>query len=114
MTDYVIAGINALGDEGAQNWVNHMVEYGQNRFYSDEIFLEAPIYNERLVSKEDFEADWVGSLGGYYFETLGIEGDSLLEVTINNSYEFGSFFYVCEDGRILIPWDGVFFIAERR
>ena len=52
--------------------------------------------------------------GGYTFEDLGIEGDSLLEVTISNSYEFGNTFYVCGEGRILIRHpQGIFFIAER-
>ena len=115
ITDYVIAGVTAMGPDEAENWINYSVEYGPNGFNSNGVLLEDPVYNERLVGKEEFETGWVGSGGGYYFTTLGIEGDSVLEVTIDNSDEFGRFFYVLDDGKILIHHpDGVFFIAERR
>lgn len=114
VTDYVMEGVNALGDEGAKNWINHTVEYGQDRFASNEAILEDPVYNEAFVGKEEFEVSWRGSGGGYSFDILGIGENSLLEVTIDNYYEFGNLFYVRDDGKILIPWYGVFFIAERR
>lgn len=113
VTDYVYGGIYSVEAE-PQNWINHTVEYDLNRFSSDGILMEDPVYSENLVSKEEFETGWHGSGGGYYFATLGIEGDSLLEVTIDNIDEFGHWFYVSDDDRILIPWKGLIFIAERR
>lgn len=113
VTDYVFGGIYSVEVE-PQNWINHTVEYDLNRFSSDGILMENPVYSENLVSKEEFETSWHGSGGGYYFATLGIEGDSLLEVTIDNIDEFGHWFYVSDDDRILIPWKGLIFIAERR
>ena len=113
VTDYVFGGIYSVEVE-PQNWINYTVEYDLNRFSSGGILVEDPVYSENLVSKEEFETGWHGSGGGYYFATLGIEGDSLLEVTIDNIDEFGHWFYVSDDDRILIPWEGLIFIAERR
>lgn len=113
VTDYVFGGIYSVEAE-PQNWINYTVEYDLNRFSSGGILVEDPVYSENLVSKEEFETGWHGSGGGYYFATLGIEGDSLLEVTIDNIDEFGHWFYVSDDDRILIPWKGLIFIAERR
>lgn len=113
VTDYVFGGIYSVEAE-PQNWINYTVEYDLNKFSSDGILMENPVYSENLVSKEEFETGWHGSGGGYYFATLGIEGDSVLEVTIDNSDEFGHWFYVSDDDRILIPWKGLIFIAERR
>lgn len=125
VTDFVYGGVDALGAE-APDWVGYMVAYDQNEFDSNGATLENPIYHTTVVSKEEFEAGWRGSGGGYTFDMLGIEGDSLTEVRIEGSSStgvgiensldlaFGSHFYVREDGALLLLHPGgVFFLAER-
>ena len=114
VTDFVIKGVTAMGSNEAEGRMSCLLEYSLDEFNCEGIHLEGPVYEERILSRDDFEAYYSGSGGGYTFEALGIEGDSLLEVTISNSYEFGNTFYVCGEGRILIHHpQGVFFIAQR-
>ena len=113
-TDFIIRGVTAMGSREAEGLMSCLLKYSPNEFDCEGIHLESPVYEERIMNREDFETYYSGSGGGYTFEDLGIQGDSLLEVTISNSYEFGNTFYVCGDGRILIHHpQGVFFIAER-
>ena len=112
--DYIIRGVTAIGNDEAEGLMWALVEYDPDEFNSDGILLEAPVYKETLRSKEDFAAMYSGSGGGCTFETFGIEGNSLLEVTIENSTKLGNTFYVWDDNRILIYYPGgAFLIAER-
>ena len=112
--DYIIRGVTAIGNDEAEGLMMCLMEYGPDEFNSDGILLEAPTYKETLVSREEFAALHSGSGGGCTFETFGIEGDSLLEVTIDNSSELGNTFYVWDANRILIYHPGgAFLIAER-
>ena len=114
VTDYIIRGVTAIGDEEAEGLMMCLMEYSPDKFNSDGILLEAPAYRENLVSREEFATLYRGSGGGCTFETFGIEGDSLLEVTIENSTELGNTFYVWDANRILIYHPGgAFLIAER-
>ena len=112
--DYIIRGVTAIGNDEAEGLMMCLMEYGPDEFNSDGILLEAPTYKETLVSRDEFAAMYSGSGGGCTFETFGIEGDSLLEVTIENSAELGNTFYVWDENRILIHHPGgAFLIAER-
>lgn len=112
--DYIIRGVTAIGNDEAEGLMMCLMEYGPDEFNSDGILLEAPAYKETLVSRDEFAAMHSGSGGGCTFETFGIEGDSLLEVTIENSAELGNTFYVWDENRILIHHPGgAFLIAER-
>ena len=112
--DYILRGVTAIGDDEAEGLMWALVEYSPDEFNSDGILLEAPAYKETLRSRDEFAAMYSGSGGGYTFEAFGIEGDSLLEVTIDNSFELGNTFYVCDENRILIHYPGgAFLIAER-
>ena len=112
--DYIIRGVTAIGNDEAEGLMWALVEYGPDEFNSDGILVEAPAYKETLVSREEFAAMYSGSGGGCTFETFGIEGDSLLEVTIENSAELGNTFYVWDEDRILIYYPGgAFLMAER-
>ena len=112
--DYIIRGVTAIGNDEAEGLMMCLMEYDPDEFNSDGILLEAPTYRETLVSREEFTAMYSGSGGGCTFETFGIEGDSLLEVTIDNSTELGNTFYVWDENRILIHHlGGAFLIAER-
>ena len=114
VTDFIIRGINAIEVDEAEGMMSCLVEYSPDAFNSDGTLLEAPEYREVLVSREEFDTLYRGSGGGYTFETFGIEGDSLLEVTVGNSDAFGYTFYVLDGNRILIYHPGnVFFLAER-
>ena len=112
--DYIIRGVTAIGNDEAEGLMCLLVEYSPDEFNSEGILLEAPTYKETLVSREEFAAMYSGSGGGCTFETFGIEGDSLPEVTIENSTELGNTFYVWDENRILIYHPGgAFLIAER-
>lgn len=112
--DYIIRGVTAIGNDEAEGMMWALVEYGADEFNSDGIILEAPVYKETFVGREEFATLYSGSGGGCTFETFGIEGDLLLEVTIDNSSELGNTFYVWDDDRILIHHPGgAFLIAER-
>lgn len=112
--DFIIRGVTAIGNDEAEGLMCALVEYGPDEFNSDGILLEAPAYRETLVSREEFAAMYSGSGGGCTFETFEIEGDSLLEVTIENSTNLGNTFYVWDENRILIYYPGgAFLIAER-
>ena len=114
VTDFIFRGVNAIGVDEAEGMMSCLVEYSPDAFNSDGTLLEAPEYREALVSREEFDTLYRGSGGGYTFETFGIEGDSLLEVTVDNSDAFGYTFYVLDGNRILIYHPGnVFFLAER-
>ena len=114
VTDFIFRGVNAIGIDEAEGMMSCLMEYSPDAFNSDGILLEAPEYTETLVSKEEFSTLYSGSGGGYTFETFGIEGASLLEVTVDNSDKFGNKFFVWDENRILIYHPGnVFFIAER-
>ena len=112
--DYIIRGVTAIGNDEAEGLMWALVEYGPDEFDSDGILLEAPAYRETLVSREEFAAMYSGSGGGCTFETFGIEEDSVLEVTVENSTKLGNTFYVWDENRILIYYPGgAFLIAER-
>lgn len=112
--DYIIRGVTAIGNDEAEGLMWALVEYSPDEFNSDGILLEAPVYKETIVSREEFAAMYSGSGGGCTFETFEIEGDSLLEVTIENSTYLGNTFYVWDENRILIYYPGgAFLIAER-
>ena len=112
--DYIIRGVTAIGSDEAEGLMWAMVEYSPDEFNSDGILLEAPVYKETIVNREEFAAMYSGSGGGCTFETFKIEGDSLLEVTIENSTKLGNTFYVWDENRILIYYPGgAFLIAER-
>ena len=112
--DYIIRGVTTIGNDEAEGLMMCLMEYSPDEFNSDGILLEAPAYRENLVSREEFATLYRGSGGGCTFETFGIEGDSLLEVTIDNSFELGNTFYVWDENRILIHHPGgAFLIAER-
>lgn len=112
--DYVIRGVTAIGNDEAEGLMLALVEYGADEFNSDGILLEAPAYKETVVGRDEFAAMYSGSGGGCTFETFGIEGDSLPQVTIENSTELGNTFYVWDEDRILIYYPGgAFLIAER-
>lgn len=113
VTDYVTLGIGALSSDEMLGWMGCLLEYDQDRVSFEDAILENPQYIETIVSREEFETSFRGSGGGYTFEALGIQGDSLLYVEIGDSYAFGSSFYVCDKNSILILLDGVFFKAER-
>lgn len=110
VTDYYPQGISALSIEDMDSMLGRSCIYRQERFVSGENVLEQPVYKEESVSKEDFAAGFNQRIT---FETLDITGDFVLAISVENSYDFGSSFYMDEEGNILIYYEGVFFKTGR-
>ena len=110
VTQYYAAYITALSREEMDARIGTEYEYGAEVFISDGQQLDAPQYSESEVQKADFEADYQGQLT---FEQLGITTDTIKQISIDNSYDCGSTYFIKDDNTILILYEGVFFEAVR-
>lgn len=110
VTQYYAAYITALSREEMDARIGTEYEYGAEVFISDGQQLDAPQYSESEVQKADFEMDYQGQLT---FEQLGITTDTIKQISIDNSYDCGSTYFIKDDNTILILYEGVFFEAVR-
>ncbi len=110
VTQYYAAYITALSREEMDARIGTEYEYGAEVFISDGQQLDAPQYSESEVQKADFETDYQGQLT---FEQLGITTDTIKQISIDNSYDCGSTYFIKDDNTILILYEGVFFEAVR-
>lgn len=110
VTKYYMPGINALSMEEAKGYIGKVCEYSEDTFTSDGAVTYQPDYQEFEETSDDFLTNY----GGITLSSIGITADSVKWVNINNSFDFGSSFYVKDDNTILISMDGVFFEAVKQ
>lgn len=110
VTQYYAAYITALSTEEMNAQIGTECEYGADTFISGGKKLDSPQYSESEETKADFEADYQGQPT---FELMGITVDAVKQISIDNSYDFGSMFYVKDDNTIIIIYEGGFFEAVR-
>ncbi len=110
VTQYYAAYITALSTEEMNAQIGTECEYGADTFISGGKELDSPQYSESEEKKADFEADYQGQPT---FEIMGITADAVKQISIDNSYDFGSMFYVKDANTIIIIYEGVFFEAVR-
>lgn len=110
VTAYYIPGISAMSSEDAEGYIGKTCEYSEDVFNGDGEVTDGPDYQEFECSAADFSASYKGAA----FESVGIAGDSVKQVNVSNSYDFGCNFYVKDANTILITQDGAFFEAVRQ
>ena len=111
IVDFLAPGITALSTDDMEGYIYLPLTYLDDSFQSENIALEDPIYTESVITKEDFADSYQNQVT---FEYLNIAADSIVSVSISNSAEFGSTFYVADENTLYIPFDGAFFKASRQ
>ncbi len=111
IVDFLAPGITALSTGDMEGYIYLPLTYSDDLFQSEDITLEDPTYTESVITKEDFAASYQNQVT---FEYLNIAADSIVSVSISNSAEFGSTFYVADENTLYIPFDGAFFKASRQ
>jgi len=110
VTAYYIPGISAMSAEDAEGYIGKTCEYSEDVFNGDGEVTDGPDYQEFECTAADFSASYKGAA----FEAVGITTDSVKQVNVSNSYDFGCNFYVKDANTILITQDGAFFEAVRQ
>ena len=110
VTVYYAPYITAITTEEMNALIGAECEYGLDAFISKGNKLDSPQYSEGVETKADFEADWENQIT---FETLGITADTVKQISVDNSYDFGSTFYIRDANTIMILYEGVFFEAVK-
>lgn len=114
VTQYYAPYITAITTEEMNTLIGAECEYGPDVFISRGNDLVSPHYSESEETKADFEAAWKNQIT---FELLGIKADTIKQIFIDNAndntYDFGSMFYIRDNNTIMIMYEGVFFEAIR-
>lgn len=110
VTEYYAPYITAIATEEMNALIGAECEYGLDAFISQGNKLDSPQYSEGEETKADFEAGWENQIT---FETLGITTDTVKKISVDNSYDFGSTFYIRDANTIMILYEGVFFEAVK-
>jgi len=69
---------------------------------------ENPAYKKEVISKADFESD-----SRVTFEKLGLKGDSITQVTAEDSMGNGSVFYIKDENTIILYGGGIYLELTR-
>lgn len=110
VTAYYIPGVSAMSSEDAEGYIGKTCEYSEDVFNGDGEVTDGPDYQEFECTAADFSASYKDAA----FEDVGITTDSVKQVNVSNSYDFGCSFYVKDANTILISQDGAFFEAVRQ
>lgn len=105
---YSAPGVSALSPEERTEYLGKVCVYGEDSFISDGNVTENPIYVERQENKTDYTAD-----NEAMENMLQNMGDTMTQVSVENSFAFGSTFLVQDEDTLLIVCDGVYFMAVR-
>ena len=111
VTDCVaFAPVSALSPADAEAYLNTELEYADTGFRSGTNNCDTPVYQESQLTPETFSEEYNDQL---HFSDLGLEGDPILNVSVDGCDFFGSNFFVKDADTLIIPSDGGFFVAER-
>lgn len=109
---YYSSYITAVSREEMEALIGAECEYEADYFISGETRLDSPQYSESTETEQEF--DEANNQSGINFQLLGITADAIRQISIDNSYGFGSVFYVKDENTIMIIYEGVFFEAVRQ
>lgn len=109
---YYSSYITAVSREEMEALIGAECEYEADYFISGETRLDSPQYSESTETEQRF--DEANNQSGINFRLLGITADAIRQISIDNSYGFGSVFYVKDENTIMIIYEGVFFEAVRQ
>lgn len=110
ITSSTFGAYSAMSEEDCSALVGTRFEYFKDyAIYDDQHRLDSPQYFESTQTADDFSSIYQGTS----LETLGVSQDSIQVVAIENASGIGDTFYIKDENTLIIPWDGVFFEAQR-
>lgn len=108
VVSYSAPGVSALPPEERVEYPGKICVYGEDSFISDGNVTENPIYVETQENKTDYTSD-----NEAMENMLQNMGDTMTQVSVENSFAFGSIFLVQDEDTLFIAKDGVYFMAVR-
>lgn len=107
----IYAPVSAFSSEEAEELVGNTLIYDADKYTWEDMVFNQTVYEETAVTKEEFLEDYNNRLT---FADLGLSDGEVTLVSVGNSYEFGSSFYIKDENTLIISCDGAFFEAVRK
>ncbi len=105
------APVSALSNEEIEQILQTSLVYAEDSYIWNGNTLSSPEYTQSVQTAEDFASSYRERLT---FADLGLDGDEIAAISIDNSDLLGNFFYVKDVDSLIICYEGVFFEALRK
>lgn len=105
------APVSSLSNEELEQILQTSLVYAEDSYIWNGKTLSVPEYTQSVQTAEDFACSYRERLT---FADLGLDGDEIAAISIDDSDFFGNFFYVKDADSLIICYEGGFFEALRK